>query len=280
MEARFASRLIAARGDIADRALVGTVTAERFVDPDLMAVSVPVVDLFSKPDSTALASQLLMGAPFAVLEQNIETGMAFGQAVEDGYVGYVAISGLGPATDAVVRVTARATHVYPEPNMKTLPSQSLPFAAKIAARPVENGFRETPLGYIPAQHLDQPLGDDFVAIAERLIGAPYLWGGSSSFGLDCSALIQTALQAIGQSAPRDSDMQEAMLGEELAQGMPLMRGDLVFWKGHIGVMRDGETLLHANAGAMAVALEDLEIAEARIAAAGDGPITSRKRLKT
>jgi len=162
--------------------------------------------------------------------------------------------------------------------MKSRPLESLPFGAKIAARPAEGGFRESPLGYIPTQHLDQPLIDDFVVVAENLIGAPYLWGGASSFGLDCSALIQTALRATGQRAPRDSDMQEAMLGTALADDDRLKRGDLIFWKGHIGVMRDSETLLHANAGAMAVALEPLDVAIARIAAAGDGPVTSRRRL--
>lgn len=279
MKARFASRLIAARGDIADQALKGKVEAAKFVEPETMAVRVPVLDLFSKPDATALASQLIMGAPYAVLEQNTETGMAWGQAVEDGYVGYVPMSGLGPVMADMARVTARATHIYPEPNMKTLPKASLPLGARITARPTENGFRETPLGYVPTQHLDQPLGDDFVTVAEQLIGAPYLWGGSSSFGLDCSALIQIALHAMGRSAPRDSDMQEAMLGETLAEDEPLKRGDLVFWRGHIGIMRDGQTLLHANAGAMAVALEDLDAAKSRIQAAGDGPVTSRKRLK-
>ncbi len=119
---------------------------------------------------------------------------------------------------------------------------------------------------------------DFVAVAETLIGAPYLWGGKSSMGVDCSGLVQASLLIAGVDAPRDSDLQEAMLGERVGEGAPLRRGDLVFWKGHVGIMRDGATLLHANAAHMLVASEPLDAARARNLAAGAGPVTSVKRL--
>ena len=278
VDQRFASRLIAARGDIADQALMGKVEADWFVEPEIQAVTVPVLDLFAKPDDTEIASQLLLGEAFGVLERDARTGLAWGQAVRDGYVGYVDEKGLGQGIDGALQVSARATHIYPEPNFKTRPVMSLPFGAWLPAMPAEGTFRKTPLGYVPDQHIDQRLGDDFVSVAERFVGAPYLWGGRSAFGLDCSGLIQTALHAVGMDCPRDSDMQEVMLGHEIGAGEPLKRGDLVFWKRHVGIMIDAETLLHANAGAMAVAHENLAATEARILAAGDGPFTARKRI--
>jgi cell wall-associated NlpC family hydrolase len=132
---------------------------------------------------------------------------------------------------------------------------------------------------VPRAHL-APVAGDFVAQAERFLGAPYLWGGRSARGIDCSALVQLALLAAGREAPRDSDMQAALLGTELPARAALRRGDLVFWKGHVGIMRDRDTLIHANAHHMAVAAEPFGPAAARIAAAGGGPVTGRRRLVT
>lgn len=274
---RFASRLIAARADLADERFQGQVEAARFVAPVLQSVVVPVLDQFSSPHAKGLASQLLLGEQFAVLER--KDGLAWGYACRDDYVGYVDAQGLGPLRSASQYVTARSTHVYAAPNFKTNPIAALSFGSKLDTDDAPTRFRKAPLGYVPEQHLDQALGIDFVSIAERFLGTPYVWGGRSAFGLDCSALVQLALQAVGIDAPRDSDMQEAMLGAELSADEMLRRGDLVFWKGHVGIMADEATLLHANAGAMAVALEEFAAACIRIEAAGDGPVTSRRRLK-
>jgi cell wall-associated NlpC family hydrolase len=132
-------------------------------------------------------------------------------------------------------------------------------------------------GHVPRPHLE-PVASDWVAQAERFLGVPYLWGGRSARGLDCSALVQLALLAAGYEAPRDSDMQEALLGAELAADAPPRRGDLVFWTGHVGIMQDAETLLHANGHHMAVASEPFLPAAARIEAAGGGPVTMRRRI--
>ena len=137
-------------------------------------------------------------------------------------------------------------------------------------------------GYVPAVHL-KPIDDneaDFVAVAERFLGTPYLWGGKTALGLDCSGLVQVALTACGMSCPRDSDMQEAALGAAVAvagRRSGLERGDLVFWKGHVAIVRDRANLLHANAFHMAVAIEPIADAVARIRAAGSD-ITSVRRI--
>jgi cell wall-associated NlpC family hydrolase len=137
------------------------------------------------------------------------------------------------------------------------------------------------LGFVWRSHLaplDAPAAD-FVAVAETLLGAPYLWGGKSSIGVDCSGLVQISLAAADRKAPRDSDMQEARLGKPVSAGAPLQRGDLVFWKGHVGIMRDATTLLHANGTHMLVSSEPLDEVRARNLSAGAGDITAVKRLE-
>ncbi len=131
------------------------------------------------------------------------------------------------------------------------------------------------------QHL-APLGEretDWTAVAERFLGTPYLWGGKTSLGIDCSGIVQIAFEACGIAAPRDTDMQQAALGTALpldAGLPPLRRGDLVFWKGHVGFMRDAETLLHANAHHMAVASEPLSTTLERLAKRGLEPTVVRR----
>ena len=153
----------------------------------------------------------------------------------------------------------------------------LPFLAEIRVKGSTGGFfRLRDGGFVPRPHLAARAGD-LAAQAERFVGAPYLWGGRSIRGIDCSGLVQLSLIAIGRLAPRDFDMQAALVGAPLAEGEPLARGDLVFWKGHVGIMTGPDTLLHANSHHMAVAVEPLDTAVARIAAAGGGPVTVRRR---
>jgi cell wall-associated NlpC family hydrolase len=135
--------------------------------------------------------------------------------------------------------------------------------------------------YLPLQHVGsiERHAEDFVAIAERFVGTPYLWGGKSSFGIDCSGLVQISLNAAGTGCPRDSDMQQDGLGRALdpAESKKLQRGDLIFWKGHVAIVRDADTVLHANAHRMATVIENTKDAIARIKAAGS-EITAIKRL--
>ncbi len=274
---RFGSRLVPARADLAAAHLRDEVDAPRFVKGTPMRVTASLADLTLMPDPGAmLATQLIAGEPFTVYEARPD-GLSWGQSGRDGYVGYVPTAALGPAREDGMRITALRSHVYGAPTLKARVKGALPFLADIVAGAHEGGFVAVPGGFVPAPHL-APLAGDLVDHALRFRGVPYLWGGRSADGLDCSALVQLAMVAAGLEAPRDSDMQEALLGRALPADVPGQRGDLVFWKGHVGILVDAMTLLHANATHMAVVCEPFDGAVARIAAAGDGQVTSRRRL--
>jgi cell wall-associated NlpC family hydrolase len=256
-------RLTPARPDLAARALQGKVAAERFVDGEPREVIEPQVPLRRAPSPDApLDTEALMGERVTVYETSDE-GWTWGQLDGDGYVGFMPANGLAtPGTPATHRVSALRTLVFAAPVVRT-----------------EGRFAVTTSGgYLPAQHL-APVDSreaDFVAVAERFLGTPYLWGGKTSLGLDCSGLVQVALTACGIPCPRDTDMQVAALGKQVAGG-PRRRGDLIFWKGHVAIARDEETVIHANAFHMAVAIEPIDQAIARIRAS-DGEVTGVRRV--
>jgi cell wall-associated NlpC family hydrolase len=239
-----------------------------------MEVQVGLAPLRATPDAPGLAAQLRMGDRVRVAEAR--GGHAWLQRLRDGYVGWAPAAALGtPGPAPSHRVTATLAHIYPAPDIKTAPLDVLPMGARLAAAP-DGRFARVAAGWVPMAALG-PIGaqvGDLVSGAEALVGAPYLWGGESAMGVDCSGLVQLACEGAGMKAPRDSDMQAADLGDALpnpwAGGAEaqLRRGDLVFWRGHVGMMRDGGTLLHANAHHMAVTSEPLAGAVARIAAAG------------
>ncbi|TRD22185.1 NlpC/P60 family protein [Palleronia caenipelagi] len=270
-------RLTPANGRVADLSLEGQVDAERFVTPEPARVAVPVADLWSSPEATARDRQLLWGETVEVYERR--DGMAFVRAARDGYVGYVSETCLGPPQEATHIVGVPATHLYPEPNMKSLAMHRLSFGARLKIVAVSEKFYETEEGlHVPRPHLRAAIRpvEDPVSVAQLFFGVPYLWGGNSSNGIDCSGLVQAACLAAHIPCPGDSDMQEQTLGVP-AEG-PARRGDLFFWKGHVAIAVDGEVLIHANAHHMAVQYERIDDAIARIADQGDGPFTSHKRL--
>ncbi len=271
-------RLTPANDRVAAIDLRGKVEAERFVDGERLQCVAPSADIRVCPDG-GLASQLTYGETIRVFETR--QGWSFGQSESDGYVGYVPENALGPASPATHRVFCLKAHAYPEPSVKSIPARIFPFGSKLSAVSEEGSFVEVHGGgYVPkSQLLD--LGEfvsDFVATAETFIGAPYLWGGKGPDGIDCSGLVQLALHSAGHSCPRDSDMQEAALGEPLSSHDGLARGDLIFWAGHVGIMADGDTLLHANASHMAVVKENLRLAESRIKANENLQIRAIQRL--
>lgn len=240
-------------------------------------IAMPLVDLLRCPDGPR-DRQLLMGE--AVTVTGVTDGWAEVRAARDGYPGFVPLAAL---TEGIVthRVSARATHVYPKPDFKARELFSLGHGACLEVLSDEGRFAETSQGYVPRAHLTALAvhAADPVAVAEIYLGTPYLWGGNSSFGIDCSGLVQAGCLACGIACPGDSGPQEQGLGEHLSDTAPLRRGDLLFWRGHVAWVSDPDTLLHANAHHMAVAHEPIADAIARIAAQGDGAVTSRKRLK-
>lgn len=268
------------RPDLAARHLQGRVEAQRFVDGTPHDVIEPVAGLRREPSHNArLDTEVLFGEGVTVYEMTDE-GWAWGQLESDGYVGWVSANALawsGPASTH--KVTALRTLAFPTADIKAPPLAGLPMGARLAITRQDERFAVTASGWhLPVAHL-APLATvqpDFVAVAEQFLAAPYLWGGKTSLGLDCSALVQVSLQAAGVTCPRDSDMQEQALGARLAFD-DLRRGDLIFWKGHVAIVRDGNTLIHANAHHMAVAIEPVAEAVARIRAADSEP-TSVRRL--
>jgi cell wall-associated NlpC family hydrolase len=278
----FDPRLTPARADLAAKHLEGKVQAARYVEGRLCEVIEPQAPLRREPRPDAsLETEALKGERVTIYDTNGE-GWAWGQLAADGYVGWLPDNALAPPGAAPThKVTALRTLVFPGPSIKLPPLEALPLGARLAIARIEDRLAVTPSGaYVPTAHL-APLDrneTDFVAVAERFLGTPYLWGGKTALGLDCSGLVQVALTACGVACPRDSDMQEAALGQGvIADVVDLKRGDLVFWKGHVGVMRDATNLLHANAFHMAVATEPIADAVARIRAAG-GAVTSVRRI--
>ena len=273
-------RLTPARPDLAARSLEGQVTAARFVDGEPREVIEPHLPLRRSPAPDALLdTEALMGERVTVYETN-EEGWAWGQLDADGYVGFMPASGLGaPGPAPTHRVSALRTLVFPTPSFKPPPIGALPMGARLAVTRSEGRFALTASGgYVPAAHLAPAATreSDFVAVAERFLGTPYMWGGKTSLGLDCSGLVQVALAACGFACPRDTDVQQTVVGEVAADG-PRRRGDLIFWRGHVAIARDARTMIHANAFHMAVAIEPIDEAIARIRAS-DGEVTCVRRV--
>jgi hypothetical protein len=271
-------RLTLARDGIAARSLEGVVPAERYVDTTPRMASVPVTGLrrAASPSAEQL-DQLLHGDAFEVLDE--ADGWAFGKAGRDGYVGYVEAAALGaPGPAPTHAVRALRTYGFSAPSIKSAPTGLFSMNTLLVRDGDEGRFVKTAAGWFVRDHL-APVADaaaDFVAIAESFLGTPYLWGGRTSVGLDCSGLVQQALYASGLPCPRDSDQQAAMgVGIEPDQ---LRRGDLVFWRGHVAIMLDGTRIIHANGNRMAVTIEPLAEAVARTSANSGGDPTAYRRL--
>jgi cell wall-associated NlpC family hydrolase len=261
------------RADLAAEHLRGTVEAERYVPGEPRQVAAPSLPLRHAPrfDAT-LDTEALHGETVTVYEER--EGWAWVQLHHDNYVGYMPSGELVPVVAAPThRVSVLRTYVFPEPDSKVPPLSMLSLNARLPVAEPAGGFlRLASGGFVYARHA-VPVGEhaeDFVAVAEAFVGTPYLWGGRTSVGLDCSGLVQLATAAAGHAVPRDADMQAVEAGHAVdwQEGTPLARGDLVFWEGHVGIMTSAQDFLHANAHHMAVEIEPFEEAKARIKAAG------------
>ena len=268
------------RPEIAAKHLQGQVEAKRFVEGQRHQIIEPVTALRRAPSHDArLDSEVLLGERVTIYETT-EEGWAWGQLESDGHVGWMSANALGPSGPAPTHkvVTLRA-FAFPGSDIKQPPIAALPMGVRLNIARHEERFAVTASGWhVPAVCL-KPIkarSSDFVAVAEQFLGTPYLWGGKTSLGLDCSGLVQVSLQAVGIACPRDSDLQELMLGK-LSSLASLRRGDLLFWNGHVAIARDPETVIHANAHHMMVAIEPPTEAIARIRALG-AEITAVKRV--
>ncbi|MDN5926866.1 MAG: NlpC/P60 family protein [Hyphomicrobiales bacterium] len=279
-------RLHAWRDDLADERLKGRIEAGRFVVGRPARVGVPVADMLAEPDTSAgLNTQLLLGDHVLVFEEGPE--WAWVQAVHDNYVGYVARSAIGAVVvEATHVVSVPRTFLYSGADLKLPRKACLSMGSRLSV----DGFAETRgTRYamlasgeaLIAAHLEpvEESADDYVGVAEALLSTPYLWGGTSAFGIDCSGLVQLSLRMAGRPVPRDTDMQASALGEPLDPGADmagLRRGDLVFWKGHVAIMLDGQEIIHANGHTMTVSREKLSAAVERIAYLYGGPTGFRR----
>ncbi len=276
-------RLTPARPDLAAAHLEGEVAAARYVEGRRQRLAVGAAPLRGEPRPDApLMTEALFGEHFTVYDEH--EGWSWGQLATDDYVGWLPSAALtAPGEPATHRIVSLRSFVFPGPSIKLPPEDLLHLNAQVTVVRHEKTFAVLDSGgFVHAGHLApvDARAADFVGVAERFIGTPYLWGGRSSIGLDCSALVQISLDACGHAAPRDSDMQFASLGQDIADWSPatLSRGDLLFWKGHVAIARGDGTLIHANGHAMAVTVEDAGAAITRIAEAGDGPVIGVRRL--
>lgn len=277
-------RVHAFRDDLADERLKGLVDAVRFVPGDEAYVHQDRVPLYATPSFEAeLMTEGLFGEGVRIFE--ISDKWAWGQLMRDEYVGYMPLEALSPGfLKPTHHVSALRSFIYSKPTIKSAPIELVSMMSLLVVdKEVDEFFELKTGGYVVRRHVEPVVArrQDFVEVAQSFLGTPYLWGGRTSLGLDCSALIQVALMACGQVERRDSDLQAASIGallEVSSDLSQLQRGDLVFWRGHVGVMVDGLTLLHANAHHMQVAMEPLVSAVTRIRENGYGDITAIRRI--
>jgi predicted RNA-binding protein with TRAM domain len=267
------------RDGIASRALEGLVRAEVYLDPKIMSCVVPAAGIHRAPDvASEQMDQILFGETFEIIEE--EGSFFWGQARRDGYVGFVVDAALAPpGPEPTHRIGAVRTYAFAEPSIKSRASGPFSMNALVAVEAQEGRLcKVAGGGWMTCDHLT-PIGvfeTDAAAVAERFLGAPYLWGGRESLGLDCSGLVQQALFACGLACPRDAD-QQAHIGRPIGRE-EFGRGDLVFWKGHVAIGLDKTRIVHANGHHMMVAVEPLETAISRISVAGAGQPTAFRRV--
>lgn len=267
-------RLTPFSGRIAHVSLRGRIDAP-LTEGEPARLTWPLVSLRRSPGG-ALDRTLLYGDAVTVIDH--DQGQAFVQAAKDGYCGWIDAAALGPDGPVTHRIATPATHLYAGPKVQAEMRHPLYLNSAVQVVASDGNWAETPQGFVPASHLaplDQPATDP-AAVAQMFLGAPYLWAGNSIAGLDCSGLVQLSMLAAGRPCPGDSDLQQA-LGAALADDALLQRGDLIFWKGHVAMMLDGATMIHATAHTMRVITEPLDAAIARILAKGEGPVTARRR---
>lgn len=279
-------RLNVFRPDLADRRLEGQVEAKRFVDGAPGQIIRPAVPLRRRPLMAAgLDTEALLGERLTIFDE--ADGWAWVQLARDRYVGYVPAAAVTrEIVEPTHHVKALGTFLYPVADMKSPPIMHLSINAELTIVDSAGDFWRTHQGgFVISRHVAErtKFARDFAAVAEQLIGTPYLWGGKTRIGLDCSGLVQLSMQASGRECPRDTDLQRAHVGDAIPVPKDLdgfERGDLIFWPGHVGIMLDGLMLLHANAHHMSTVVETIPEAAERIAKTGAEIIAVRRTSAT
>ena len=269
------------RGDLADIKLAGLLFAPHYAVPMIRSCIAPSAMMHEQADADSTGiSELIYGEDFAVLD--VAGKWAWGYTVHDDYLGYVDLAALGERPLATHYVTSRSATLLAAPDAKAKTVTRLHMGAKlVCGEPTECGeFLQCDGHYIYRDHVSEVgmVTDDPATLAEKLLGTPYLWGGRSGDAIDCSGLVQLCFGMKGIEIPRDTDLQEDVVGKAIPDDAPLERNDLVFFPGHVGIMKDAENIIHATAHHMELVVEPLADVVARFAGEEDGPITARRRL--
>jgi hypothetical protein len=278
ISSQYDARVRAIRADLADVALAELYFAPHYAAPVVRSCAATSVMLRGAPgDGAGAVTELLHGEAFHMLDAR--AGWAWGYCGHDHYVGYVPTDILGEPV-VPTHVTRALAPVFSQAAIKAPIVRMLPTGAQVAGT-IEGDFLAMADGFVHVRHVRAPEATerDWVAVAERTLGTPYVWGGRGGLGLDCSGLLQTALAACGIAAPRDTDQQAQALGVALGDDAELRRGDVIFFPGHVGLMLDGERLIHANAHWMAVTIEPLSDVIDRLKDKHEQPVTGRRRIE-
>lgn len=272
------NRVHAARGDLADISLAGVLFSAHYARAVELTCVAPGAAILTAPSASAEAvSELLRGESFHALD--VMTDWAWGFCGHDGYVGYIRREALDVKETPSHRIEINSAPLFSAADIKAPIADYWPLGARFAGQ-ADGNFIASGEGFIHGRHavLDSQVETDWVAVAERYLGQPYVWGGRGHRGIDCSGLVQVALGQCGMAVPRDTDLQCEGIGMPIEAGATLRRGDLVFFPGHVGIMTDATHMLHANAHWMAVVVEPLADVVARLSPDHAQPIIARRRI--